>query len=98
MAEASACRDYLAQWPLGPQGYMLPVTRVAVILDLTRQAVQQQIARGHLLAARVGKTFLVPLGEVERWRPAKAVRPRADGAGRFAGHGGDRGGQTGIEG
>jgi hypothetical protein len=55
---------------------MLPVARVAVILDLTRQAVQQQIGRGHLLAVKVGKTFLVPLGEVERWRPVKAGRPR----------------------
>lgn len=78
---AVTCRDYLTGWPGGPQGHMLPVARVAVILDLTRQAVQQQIARGHLLAVKVGKTFLVPLGEVERWRPVKAGRPRAEGKG-----------------
>lgn len=80
LADAIACRDYLAAWPGGPQGHMLPVARVAVILDLTRQAVQQQIGREHLLAVKVGKTFLVPLGEVERWRPVKAGRPRAEGS------------------
>lgn len=79
LADAIVCRDYLATWTAGPQGHMLPVARVAAILDLTRQAVQQQIGRGHLLAVRVGKTFLVPLGEVERWRPVKAGRPRAGG-------------------
>lgn len=73
--DACVCRDYLAKWPDGPQGGMLPVARVAVILGLTPQAVQQQIARGHLCAVKVGKVFLVPLGEVERWRPVKAGRP-----------------------
>ena len=77
--DAHACRDYLAGWPEGPQGGMLPVARVAVILDLTRQAVQQQIARGYMHAVKVGKTLLVPLGELERWRPVKAGRPRAEG-------------------
>lgn len=77
--DSRACRDYLAGWPEGPQGGMLPVARVAVILDLTRQAVQQQIGRGHMHAVKVGKTFLVPLGEVERWKPVKAGRPRAVG-------------------
>lgn len=79
LADAIACRDYLAGWPEGPQGGMLPVARVAVILDLTREAIQQQIARGHVNAVKVGKVFLVPLGEVERWRPVKAGRPRAEG-------------------
>jgi len=79
LEDARACRDYLASWPEGPQGGMLPVTRVAVILDLTRQAVQQQIARDYMYAVKVGKTLLVPLGELERWRPAKAGRPRAGG-------------------
>lgn len=77
LADAIACRDYLAAWPGGPQGHMLPVARVAVILDLTRQAVQQQIGREHLLAVKAGKTFLVPLGEVERWKPVKAGRPKS---------------------
>ena len=79
LADAVACRDYLASWPAGPQGHMLPVARVAVILDLTRAAIQQQIGRGHLLAVKVGKSFLIPLGEVERWRPVKAGRPRVEG-------------------
>lgn len=79
LADAVACRDYLASWPGGPQGHMLPVARMAVILDLTRAAIQQQIGRGHLLAVKVGKSFLVPLGEVERWRPVKAGRPRVAG-------------------
>lgn len=79
LADAVACRDYLAGWPGGPQGHMLPVARVAAILDLTREAIQQQIARGHLNAVKVGKLFLVPLGEVERWRPVKAGRPRLVG-------------------
>ena len=77
LADAIACRDYLAKWPEGPQGGMLPVARVAVILDLTRQAVQQQISRDYMYAVKVGKTLLVPLGELERWRPVKAGRPRA---------------------
>jgi hypothetical protein len=77
--DAIACRDYLARWPTGPQGGALPVARVAVILDLTRQAVQQQIGRGYMHAVKVGKTLLVPLGEVERWKPVKAGRPRAEG-------------------
>jgi len=77
--EAQACRDYLARWPAGPQGGALPVARVAVILDLTRQAVQQQVARGYMHAVKVGKTLLVPLGELERWKPVKAGRPRAEG-------------------
>jgi hypothetical protein len=79
LADAIACRDYLASWPEGPQGGTLPVARVAVILDLTREAIQQQIARGYVHAVKVGKVFLVPLGEVERWRPVKAGRPRAEG-------------------
>jgi len=79
LADARTCRDYLAGWPEGPQGGMLPVARVAVILDLTRQAVQQQIARDYIRAVKVGKTHFVPLGEVERWRPVKAGRPRAKG-------------------
>lgn len=74
--DARACRDYLAGWPDGPQGGALPVARVAVILDLTRQAVQQQIARGYMHAVKIGKTLLVPLGEIERWKPVKAGRPR----------------------
>jgi hypothetical protein len=57
---------------------MLPVAWAAAILDLTRQAVQQQISRDYMYAVKVGKTLLVPLGEVERWKPVKAGRPRAE--------------------
>ena len=78
LAEAIACRDYLAGWPDGPQGGMLPVARVGVILDLTPAAVQQQIARGYVRAVKVGKVLFVPLGEVERWKPVKAGRPRRE--------------------
>lgn len=74
--DARACWEYLATWPEGPQGNILPVARVAAILDLTRQAVHQQIARGYIHAVKVGHTRFVPLREVERWRPVKAGRPR----------------------
>lgn len=77
--DAKVCRDYLAGWPEGPQGGMLTAVRAAAILNLTRQAVWQQIRRGYIHAVRIGDMLLVPLGELERWQPVKAGRPRIDG-------------------
>lgn len=76
LEDAKICRDYLASWPDGPQGHMLPLLRVSVILNLTRQAVQYQISKGYINAVRSGNFLLVALSQIETLKPIKAGRPK----------------------
>ncbi len=78
MEQARACRCYLAGWPDGPQGDALPLARVGLLLGLTRQAVLHQVKTGHLHAVWMVDRWLVPFGELERWKPVKAGRKRKE--------------------
>lgn len=76
MVDALAVRNYLGMWPEGPQFSMLPVDRVAAILNLTTQGVLVNIKAQKIRAVWVGRAWMVPFNEIQAFKPSAQGRPR----------------------